>query len=72
MCRARISASFCLARLAWLDVLVVEVKMETQDNDQVRNQVRTAYAKVANGAGGCSVGCCGTTGTGLLIVKEER
>src|SRR4051794_27986047 len=38
--------------------------METQDNDQIRDQVRTAYAKVANGAGGCSVGCCGTAGPG--------
>jgi len=42
--------------------------METQDNDQVRNQVRTAYAKVANGGGGCSVGCCGTTGTGSMAM----
>ena len=42
--------------------------METQDNDQIRNQVRTAYAKVANGAGGCSVGCCGTTGGGSLAM----
>src|SRR3954465_5426901 len=42
--------------------------METQDNDQIRNQVRTAYAKVANGAGGCSVGCCGTTGTGSMAM----
>ena len=40
--------------------------MEPQDNDQVRTQVRTAYAKVANGAGGCSVGCCGTDGAGSL------
>jgi len=42
--------------------------METQDNDQIRTQVRTAYAKVANGAGGCSVGCCGTTGTGSMAM----
>jgi arsenite methyltransferase len=42
--------------------------METQDNDQVRAQVRTAYAKVAKGAGGCSVGCCGTTGSGSLAM----
>ena len=34
--------------------------MQAQDNDTVRTQVRTAYAKVANGASGCSVGCCGT------------
>jgi arsenite methyltransferase len=32
--------------------------METRDNDTVRTQVRTAYAKVANGGSGCSVGCC--------------
>ncbi|MEO6598250.1 MAG: arsenite methyltransferase [Polyangiaceae bacterium] len=49
--------------------------METQDNDQVRTQVRTAYAKVANGAVGCSVGCCGTTGDGTMAMgysAEER
>lgn len=42
--------------------------METQDNDQVRSQVRTAYAKVAKGADGCSVGCCGTKGSGSLAM----
>lgn len=42
--------------------------METQDNDQIRAQVRTAYAKVANGAGGCSVGCCGTAGSGSMAM----
>jgi SAM-dependent methyltransferase len=42
--------------------------MQTQDNDEVRAQVRTAYAKVANGAGGCSVGCCGTSGTGSMAM----
>jgi len=42
--------------------------METQDNDRVRTQVRTAYAKVAKGAGGCSVGCCGTEGSGSLAM----
>src|SRR3954465_6134307 len=42
--------------------------METQDNDQIRTRVRTAYAKVANGADGCSVGCCGTTGEGSLAM----
>src|SRR3954469_25984875 len=42
--------------------------METQDNDQIRTQVRTAYAKVANGAGGCSVGCCGTEGAGSMAM----
>src|SRR4051812_32914750 len=42
--------------------------METQDNDRIRAQVRTAYAKVANGAGGCSVGCCGTEGAGSMAM----
>jgi SAM-dependent methyltransferase len=42
--------------------------METHDNDQVRAQVRTAYAKVAKGADGCSVGCCGTQGSGSLAM----
>jgi SAM-dependent methyltransferase len=42
--------------------------METQDNDQVRTQVRAAYAKVAQGADGCSVGCCGTKGSGSLAM----
>ena len=51
-----------------LGVFAFEVKMETQDNDQVRNQVRAAYAKVANGAQGCSVGCCGTTGAGSMAM----
>jgi arsenite methyltransferase len=40
--------------------------MENQDNDQIRARVRTAYGKVANGADGCSVGCCGTSGSGSL------
>jgi arsenite methyltransferase len=42
--------------------------METQDNDTIRSQVRTAYAKVADGAGGCSVGCCGTAGKGSMAM----
>jgi arsenite methyltransferase len=42
--------------------------METQDNDRVRNQVRTAYANVAKGGSGCSVGCCGTEGGGSLAL----
>ena len=42
--------------------------METQDNDQIRSQVRTAYAKVAGGAGGCNVGCCGTSGAGSMAM----
>ena len=42
--------------------------METQDNDTIRTQVRAAYAKVANGAGGCSVGCCGTANGGSIAM----
>jgi arsenite methyltransferase len=42
--------------------------MDTQENDTVRAQVRTAYAKIAKGAGGCSVGCCGTDGAGSLAL----
>jgi arsenite methyltransferase len=38
--------------------------MDTLENDQVRTQVRTAYAAVAKGASGCSVGCCGTENGG--------
>ncbi len=34
--------------------------MNTPNNDEIRTQVRTAYAKVANGQDGCSVGCCGS------------
>jgi arsenite methyltransferase len=40
--------------------------METRNNDEVRTQVRSAYAKVAKGQDGCSVGCCGTQGSGSL------
>jgi arsenite methyltransferase len=46
--------------------------MDTQDNDRVRAQVRTAYAKVAKGAGGCSVGCCGTEGEGSLAMGYTK
>jgi len=42
--------------------------MKIQDDDQVRSQVRTAYANVARGADGCSVGCCGTKGSGSLAM----
>lgn len=42
--------------------------MDNPDNDRIRTQVRTAYAKVAQGAGGCSVGCCGTEGAGSLTL----
>ncbi|MDQ2645468.1 MAG: arsenite methyltransferase [Myxococcota bacterium] len=40
--------------------------MNIQDNDQVRAQVRSAYAQVARGQDGCGVGCCGTQGSGSL------
>ena len=42
--------------------------METRDNDTIRTQVRTAYAKAANGGSGCSVGCCGTEGSGSMAM----
>ena len=42
--------------------------METRNNDEVRAQVRTAYAKVAQGQDGCAVGCCGTQGAGSLTL----
>jgi SAM-dependent methyltransferase len=42
--------------------------MNPQENDDVRAQVRTAYAKVARGQDGCSVGCCGTQGSGSLAL----
>jgi SAM-dependent methyltransferase len=42
--------------------------MNTQEKDEVRAQVRTAYAKVARGQDGCSVGCCGTQGSGSLTL----
>lgn len=40
--------------------------METRSNDEIRTQVRTAYARVAHGQDGCAVGCCGTQGAGSL------
>jgi len=42
--------------------------MDTQENDRIRSQVRSAYAKVAQGADGCRVGCCGTQGSGSLAM----
>src|SRR6187401_1761309 len=49
--------------------------MTSNDNDRVREQVRTAYAKVARGADGCGVGCCGQEGSGSLAMgytQEDR
>lgn len=47
--------------------------MDTQDNDQIRAQVRTAYAKVAEGASGCSVGCCTSPeGSSLAMGYSEE
>jgi len=49
--------------------------MDSRDNDRVREQVRTAYAKVARGADGCGVGCCGNQGNGSLAMgytQEDR
>jgi arsenite methyltransferase len=42
--------------------------MNTKDSDTIRAEVRTAYAKVAKAASGCSVGCCGTAGTGSMAM----
>jgi SAM-dependent methyltransferase len=42
--------------------------MDGQNNDQTRAQVRAAYAKVAQGADGCGVGCCGTQHGGSLAM----
>jgi arsenite methyltransferase len=42
--------------------------METRDNDKIRTQVRSAYANVAKGASGCSVGCCGTADAGSMAL----
>jgi len=42
--------------------------MEARNNDEVRTQVRSAYAKVARGQDGCGVGCCGTQGDGSLAL----
>lgn len=42
--------------------------MAPEDNDRVRDQVRTAYANVAKGADGCSVACCGTQCNGSLAL----
>ncbi len=42
--------------------------MDARQNDRVRTQVRAAYGKVAEGAGACSVGCCGTEGAGSLAL----
>jgi SAM-dependent methyltransferase len=42
--------------------------MDTRDDESTRAQVRTAYARVAQGATGCSVGCCGTAGAGSLAL----
>jgi SAM-dependent methyltransferase len=49
--------------------------METHDDDRIRERVRTAYAQVARGAGGCAVGCCGNQGSGSLALgytQEDR
>ena len=42
--------------------------MDGQQEDQTRAQVRAAYAKVAEGADGCGVGCCGTQQGGSLAL----
>jgi SAM-dependent methyltransferase len=42
--------------------------MENTNQDEIRAHVRAAYAKVAGGADGCKVGCCGTQGAGSLAM----
>lgn len=42
--------------------------MDIQNDDRIRTQVRSAYGRVAQGAGGCSVGCCDTEGAGSLAL----
>lgn len=49
-----------------------EVGMEARNDDQVRAQVREAYAKVARGADGSSVGCCGNQGCGSLALGYTK
>ena len=49
--------------------------MESRDNDRVRERVRAAYTKVALGADGCAVGCCGNQSSGSLALgytSEDR
>ncbi len=46
--------------------------METSGNDRIRDQVRDAYAKVATGACGCGVGCCGVEGGGSLAMGYTK
>jgi arsenite methyltransferase len=46
--------------------------MVAQDNDHIRTQVRSAYAKVAQGGSGCSVGCCGTGGSMAMGYSAEE
>ena len=42
--------------------------METHHEDEIRERVRSAYARVARGADGCAVGCCGNQGSGSLAI----
>lgn len=44
----------------------------TQEQDRIRAEVRTAYTKVAQGASGCSVGCCGTGGGGSIAMGYTK
>ena len=46
--------------------------MESKNHDEVRAQVRSAYAKVAQGASGCGVGCCGTEGAGSMALGYSQ
>jgi SAM-dependent methyltransferase len=48
--------------------------MDGRNEHETRAQVRAAYAKVAQGADGCAVGCCGTQRGGSLALgySEEE
>src|SRR5262249_37543727 len=58
--------------LADLASLLPEAGMETTEKVRVRTRVRSAYAKVAQGASGCSVGCCGTEGAGSMAMGYTK
>lgn len=42
--------------------------MTQQNHDEIRNQVRDAYAEVAKGRDGCGVGCCGSADKASLAL----
>ena len=54
----------CWRELRPFASVTVLTGMKIQSDEQVREQVRTAYAAIAKGADGCSVGCCGDANGG--------